>query len=137
MTQDTVISLAQKCQDLKLLYVEDDPTTREVTLEVLKEFFNDITVAVDGEDGLECYKKTQNRFDLILTDITMPKMNGIEMIHAIRTADKESVIVVFSAHNESSFFEQTIAIGVGSQISIIKIQIVEINAIASRVSKEL
>ncbi len=56
MTQDTVITLAQKCQDLKLLYVEDDSTTREVTLEVLKEFFNDITVAVDGEDGFECYQ---------------------------------------------------------------------------------
>ena len=116
MTQDTVITLAQKCQDLKLLYVEDDSTTREVTLEVLKEFFNDITVAVDGEDGFECYQKAQNHFDLILTDITMPKMNGIEMIHAIRTTDKESVIVVFSAHNESSFFEQTIAIGVDGYV---------------------
>lgn len=116
MIRDDVVSLAQKCQDLKLLYVEDDPTTREVTLEVLKEFFADITVAVDGEDGLACYKASRGSFDLILSDITMPKMNGIEMIRAIRESDKETVIVVFSAHNESSFFEQTIAIGVDGYV---------------------
>ena len=47
-----------------------------------KEFFDNIVVAVDGQDGLDKYE--QDHFDIIITDINMPKLNGIQMIKRIR-----------------------------------------------------
>ena len=85
-------------QDKKLLYVEDDDILRMSTMDVLEDFFDDIYIAVDGKDGLETFKK--NEIDIIITDLSMPNMGGMEMIKNIRQIDKNIIILVFSAHNE-------------------------------------
>ncbi|RLA76682.1 MAG: histidine kinase, partial [Epsilonproteobacteria bacterium] len=95
---------------LKLLYVEDNEHARESMMSVLEEFFKDITVACDGEEGLESFKK--NKIDLIITDINMPRLNGLEMIKEIRKIDINIQILVLSAYNESSFFLDSIKLGV-------------------------
>ena len=96
--------------NLKLLYVEDNEDARESTLMVLEDFFSDIVVAIDGEDGYEKFHK--NDIDLIITDINMPKLNGLEMIEKIRKIDKDITILVLSAYNESGFFMESIKLGV-------------------------
>lgn len=112
LEQHTIETLRQQCQAISLLYIEDDATTREATLLVLQEFFNTIHVATDGEEGLALYRTHASDIELIITDITMPKLNGIEMIQAIRQENKDVVIIVFSAHSESTYFAQTIEVGV-------------------------
>jgi PAS domain S-box-containing protein len=97
-------------QNLTLLYVEDNPDAREMTSMVLEDFFNTLIVAVDGEDGLEKFQ--HNEVDLIITDISMPKMDGLEMIKQIRKIDDEVPILVLSAHNEDNFFIESIKLGV-------------------------
>ncbi|MCD6432800.1 MAG: EAL domain-containing protein [Sulfurimonas sp.] len=95
---------------IKLLYVEDNEEARTSTLTILEEFFNDIVVAVDGKDGLEKFQ--QQKIDLIITDINMPKLNGLDMIKEIRKIDKEISILVLSAYNESGYFMESIKLGV-------------------------
>ncbi len=112
MLEHNIETLIGKCATLSLLYVEDDPHTREGTLSILHEIFPTIYVASDGEEGLALYRENAQKIDLIITDITMPKLNGLEMIERIRETNKEIAIIVFSAHNESSYFAQTIELGV-------------------------
>ena len=112
MLEHNIETLIGKCATLSLLYVEDDPHTREGTLSILHEIFPTIYVASDGEEGLALYRENAQKIDLVITDLTMPKLNGLEMIERIRETNKEIAIIVFSAHNESSYFAQTIELGV-------------------------
>ncbi|WP_373001358.1 EAL domain-containing protein [Sulfurimonas sp.] len=98
------------CNDLNILYVEDNEEARQFTMEMLKRFFKSITVAADGEDGLAKFK--ENEFDMILTDINMPKMNGLEMAKEIKSINKSIPILILSAHNEENYFISSIQIGI-------------------------
>jgi len=99
---------------LNLLYVEDNEDAREMTTMILEEFFDNIIVAVDGEDGYEKFKN--NTVDLIITDINMPKMDGLEMSKKIREIDSDVSIIILSAHNEDDFFMKSIDIGVNGYL---------------------
>ncbi len=104
---ETIISTSQY---LKLLYVEDNEQVRNITLMVLEDFFNEVIVAVDGEDGFEKFQ--DNDIDLIITDINMPRLNGLEMTEKIRQIDSSVPILVLSAYNESSYFIDSIKLGI-------------------------
>jgi PAS domain S-box-containing protein len=97
-------------QSLTLLYVEDNPEAREMTLILLEDFFDNIVIAVDGEDGIEKFCK--NDIDIIITDINMPNMNGLNMVEKIRAINNEVSILVLSAHNEDDFFMRSIKLGI-------------------------
>ncbi len=102
-------------KDLTLLYVEDDKDARDVTLMILEELFDNIIVAVDGEDGFEKFK--ENNIDLIITDINMPKMNGLEMSKYIKQIDLYVPIIVLTAFNDVQFLKDAIHIGIDSFIN--------------------
>ncbi len=102
--------LAKQSRNVKLLYVEDNQATRESISLILEEFFEYIIIAVDGEEGLEKFKN--NHVDLIITDINMPHLNGLEMIEKIRERDKDIAILIFSAYTESNYFVSSIKLGV-------------------------
>jgi len=95
---------------LKLLYVEDDELARSSTIPILQEFFKSVVVAVDGRDGLKKYNK--ENFDLIITDINMPYMNGLEMIEEIRKNNADISVLVLSAYNETEFFIDSIRLDI-------------------------
>lgn len=95
---------------LNLLYVEDNEDARKSTILVLEEFFNEIVVASNGQEGLDKFKVSD--VDLIITDINMPKLNGLEMVRDIRKFDENIPILVLSAYNESGFFMDSIRLGV-------------------------
>ncbi len=105
-----VESIIEQSKHINLLYVEDDPLSRKFILEIIKEFFPHTTIALDGADGLEKFK--ENEIDLIITDISMPKMNGFEMIEEIRKMDKDIPIVILSAYSEAEYFIKGIGYGV-------------------------
>jgi len=92
------------------LYVEDNAEARDATLMILEEFFDDIVVACNGEKGFLKFK--QNNIDLIITDINMPKLNGIEMSKKIRQNNPDIPILFFSAYNESKDFLESIMLGI-------------------------
>ncbi|MEA3288736.1 MAG: EAL domain-containing protein [Campylobacterota bacterium] len=101
----------EDCKNIKLLYVEDDEKTRSSTLRVFQKIFSDIEVAVDGQDGLNKFKE-DNSIDIIITDLTMPKMSGIEMIREIKKLNKDIYTIVISANSDQSSFIETIKLGV-------------------------
>jgi len=73
---------------LKLLYVEDNLEARESTSIIFEEFFDDIKIAINGQDGFDKFLKYQSDIDIIITDINMPKLNGLEMTKKVRKIDK-------------------------------------------------
>ena len=95
---------------LKLLYVEDNKETRESTLLILEDFFNKIEVANDGKEGLEIFRTFE--IDLIITDINMPCLDGLNMIKEIRKLDKDIPALILSSYNELTFFKESINVGV-------------------------
>ena len=109
------VELIQYTKKLKLLYVEDNEDSRKTTSLLLQEFFPNIVVAVDGEDGFEKFSTIKD-IDIVITDINMPKLNGIEMISKIREVDNDIYIIVLSAYNESNYFIDSIKYGVDSYI---------------------
>ncbi len=103
-----LVEVSKLSWDLKLLYVEDNEEARKSTLALFEDFFENITVGVDGADGFEKFKN--DSFDLIFTDINMPKMDGLEMAKNIREIDNDIPIVVVSAHQETDFLTNSIKI---------------------------
>lgn len=110
MDRQAIEDLQQRCRGLKVLYVEDNDLARISTKDILDDFFDSIEVAVDGVDGLEKFK--QHSFDLVITDINMPHMNGIDMIAKIKQLASDTPILVISAYNESNYFLETIKLGI-------------------------
>jgi len=98
--------------DIRLLYVEDDDNVRRSIHETLSFFFKNIDLAINGAEGLELYKK--NSYDLVLSDIQMPKMNGIEMTRRIKEINNQQMIMIISAHDEADYLMQLINLGVHS-----------------------
>jgi len=106
--------LANMSKDIRLLYVEDDNDARTTTLNLLKNFFTEITTAVDGADGLKKFK--ESRFDLILSDINMPSLNGLEMLKEVRKIDSNISVLMLSAYDDSKYFMQAIELDVDGYI---------------------
>jgi len=107
---DEIDEVLQYSKTLKLLYVEDNEDSREATQLVFEEFFSQIIIGVDGQDGYEKFQT--NDVDIIITDINMPRLDGLQMIDKIRQIDKDIPILVLSAYNESGYFMESIKIGV-------------------------
>ena len=111
MTQQEILSVTK---DVKLLYVEDDMLLRESSTELFKTFFTNIDVAVDGLEALELYNK--NTYELIITDVLMPKLNGIEFIKQVRKNNLTIPIIVFSALNDATSITSCISLNVDAYL---------------------
>jgi len=84
-----------------VLYAEDDEGVRNNVSEMLSLLFNKVYVAKDGEQAYDLF--LENAPDIVITDIKMPKMNGIELSREIRKTDKKIQILVISAHTEVDY----------------------------------
>ncbi len=101
--------------DIRLLYVEDDEDIAEEISFFLKRRVKELFVAKDGQEGVEFFMKY--RPDVVVTDIQMPKMNGLEMIDKIREIDTRVPIVITSAYNDTDFLTRSIELGVNGYIT--------------------
>ena len=88
-------------KNLTLLYVEDEEMIRQNAVEYLSRICDNVLEAKDGVEALEVYKK--HKPDIIISDIKMPKMNGLELAERIRKTDKETPIVIATAHTETDY----------------------------------
>jgi len=93
---------------LTVLYVEDELSLQEDICQNIEPFVQKVIRANDGEEGVASFMKNQDEIDLIISDILMPKMNGIEMIHTIRAIDAEIPVIYTTAFNDSSYMKETI-----------------------------
>jgi len=97
-----------------ILYVEDDYITRTNISTVLQKVCKKVLVA---EDGLEAYEQyCTNQPDIIITDIRMPKMDGIELVKKIRQINTEVPIIVMSAYSDKENLLEAIELNVSDYI---------------------
>ena len=93
---------------MRILYAEDDFQLRENTTGVLSDLFLKVDEASDGQEAWEMYQHNISAYDIIITDLNMPHMNGIELIKHIQVINPLQAIVIISAHNETEYFLESI-----------------------------
>ena len=131
---DNIENIMKYSKNLKLLYVEDNKEARESTVLVLEEFFDNIIIAIDGKDGYDKFQ--ENKIDVIITDINMPRLNGLEMTAKIKELDSDIPILILSAYNESEFFMDSIKIGIEGYL-LKPIDIEQFMSVLSKVTQRL
>jgi len=95
----------------RVLLAEDESVAREILEFYLNTIFDEVIVAKDGLEGLELYKKNHNKhkkIDLVLTDIKMPNMDGIEMLENIYSINKNQKFIIVSAYKDEQMLLKSI-----------------------------
>jgi DNA-binding NtrC family response regulator len=101
----------------KILIIEDEAPIRRVLTKILSEE-NDTYLVQEAEDGLQGIELVKNEdFDLILCDIKMPKMDGVEVLEAIKKIKPEIPMVMISGHGDLETAIQTMRLGAFDYIS--------------------
>ena len=106
--------LKEIAKDLSVLYVEDDVNIRKSMEAYLKKLFNLVRSAENGKEGLELFATRE--FDIVVTDLSMPVMDGIEMIEEIKKQNETQAILITTAHTESNYMLSAIKDGVDGYI---------------------
>ncbi len=109
-----VKELKSLTKSLTLLYVEDEDELRESVEVYLRKLFAEVVACRDGQEGLETYKN--KTFDIIVSDIQMPRKNGLEMSKEIKEINQNQEIIITSAYNDVSYFLESIGIGINGYI---------------------
>ena len=87
--------------DVSILYVEDEEAIREGYGRAMQRISRMVHMAENGEEGLELYKK--HRPDIVVSDIRMPLMDGIDMVKAIKAIDPDCMFIFTTAYNDSNY----------------------------------
>ncbi|UCF01917.1 MAG: diguanylate cyclase [Deltaproteobacteria bacterium] len=98
-----------------ILCVDNDPGIRELLHEIITHLGHRVITAVDGIDALE--KLTDDHFDIVITDISMPRMDGIELIKRIKTDFDDVDVIAITAYEMTYKYTDIIALGASDFIS--------------------
>lgn len=118
---------------ITVLYVEDEESLREVVSNIADVLFKKLIIAVDGQEGLDIFTENKDEIDLIITDINMPKMNGIDMCQNIRDIDTKIPIIITTAHNDKDFLHKAISIGISGFVT----KPMDMNVLISTIKKSV
>ena len=88
-------------QNFTLLYVEDNEAVRKSAVEYLSRVSKKVLQARDGKEAIAIWKESKP--DIIITDINMPRLNGLDMASYIRAHDKDVQIIVATAHSDTEY----------------------------------
>ena len=111
-----MISNVSILKNITILYAEDEVALREITLNILKGFTKKQYIAEDGAQGLKLFKDHEDEIDLIITDVNMPIMNGLEMIREIKRLNPNIPIIVATAFSNTEYLLEAIDIGVDKYV---------------------
>ena len=100
--------------ELAVLFVEDEETILDCMGIYFKRRFRDVYLAADGAEGLEKFR--EYRPDLVVTDIEMPKLDGLEMSKEIRKISPNTPIILTTAYNEDAQVEEGKRIGISAYL---------------------
>lgn len=101
---------------MSVLYVEDEAAIREQVKMLLSQLFESVTTASDGLEALGIYVQDPRAYDIVVTDIMMPKLNGIELVRKIKEINVDQAVLVVSAYGDSSYLLESIWLGVDGYI---------------------
>ncbi|MFW5444419.1 MAG: HD domain-containing phosphohydrolase [Methylococcaceae bacterium] len=109
------ISKISELNELNVLYVEDDAETREELELVMQGWFSNLYVAANGKEGLALYQ--QYKPDIVISDIQMPKMNGLSMSADIKHINPNQEIIILSAYNDVEYLFRALELGIKHYIT--------------------
>lgn len=112
---ENIVRLKEIAQSYTILFVEDSKALQKQVVKFLQKLFKEVHVASDGEEGIEKFKEFNP--NVVLTDLTMPKLNGHDMIRAIKKIEPDIEIVILSAHSDPDTLMKSFHIGVSDFIS--------------------
>jgi len=101
-------------KEFSILYVEDEPDVREMVGKLLKALFDNVYIEENGKNGLEFFEK--HIPDIVMTDIRMPLMDGLEMSREIKKRSSKTPIIITTAFNDEKYFMKSIDIGIDKYI---------------------
>ena len=90
-------------KNLSVLIVEDELALRESFQFLLQNLFAEVDTAEDGQEALN--KMDERDYDIVLTDLSMPRMSGLRLVDTIRTKSQSQIVVAISAHDDEEFTE--------------------------------
>ena len=99
----------------RVLLVEDEEDAREILSFYLDTVFDEVKIACDGKEGLELYEKAYKDneiFDLVLTDIKMPNLDGLSMIESITNINENQKFIIVSAYKDEEYLFKSINLNV-------------------------
>ncbi len=104
--------LAENAKGLGILIAEDDLVTLNIYRATCDKYFKNVRIAKNGQHAYEIYKAHKDEIDIVMTDLNMPKLNGIGLVKKIREEDLDVAILVVSAYSEVEKFIELINEGV-------------------------
>lgn len=99
---------------IKILYVEDEPDLRERIRIVLEMYITHVIVAANGKEGLELFER--HLPDIVVSDIKMPVMDGLELTKRIRKIAPETPVILTTAFTETEYLLKAIELGVAAYV---------------------
>jgi YesN/AraC family two-component response regulator len=126
--------LIKLTKNLHILYVEDEESSRVQLSEIFELLFESVNTAFDGEDAYAKYQ--EKHYDIIITDINMPRMNGLELIKKIKLQNSLQNFIIISAHNNYDYLNQAKTDGVDNFI-IKPLKMQQLFSVLTKVSQDI
>jgi len=99
---------------VKVLIVEDDPASRKYLKDTVEAEGHEVKTAENGQTGLNIFK--QFKPDLVLSDIQMPVVDGLELLEAIRLQNSDSIVVIMTAFGSEEYAMQAMRLGANNYL---------------------
>ena len=93
-------------KDLRILYVEDEDDVRRNAVEYLKRIAKEVLEASDGKEAIKVW--ADEKPDIIITDISMPRLNGLDMARYIRSKDQDVQIIIATAYTDTDYLMKAV-----------------------------
>ena len=106
--------LINQLNNYSVLCVEDEEIIRTGMVNTLKYYFKDVYEASNGDEAYDLY--LQNKPDIILCDIQMPKINGIDFITKLRQKDRNTLVIMITAYSSEEYLMQLINLNINHYI---------------------
>lgn len=113
---DNIKKIQELGKQMNILFVEDNEEVRIQLEKLLSNFFTNINISNDGYEALirykEYYKINKKYYDLVITDLNLPKLHGFELCQEILSLNRKQDILVISAHTENDKLKRLVEIGI-------------------------
>lgn len=107
--------LVEITKPLTILYVEDDLIVAKNMQKILDKLFDNVIFAADGQEGLD--KFNSNQIDIIISDIKMPQLSGIDMLKEIKKSKSKIPAMLITAHQELGYYEDAMELNVDAYLN--------------------
>jgi len=107
----------KELRNITILYVEDDEMVRTQTVSMLDNIFKKTYAAVDGSQGLEQFIQFQNEIDVIVTDINMPGLTGLQLAEEVNKINSRIPIIITTAYTDEEYLLKSIELNINKYVT--------------------